>query len=63
MRYWQLFWTAALLVAGASFALITIVVTFKGYHDLREWIGSLTRQNKAQQTQSAQTQSDDAKTS
>ncbi|MBA2503869.1 MAG: hypothetical protein M3458_24175 [Acidobacteriota bacterium] len=57
MRLWELFWTAALLVAGASFALITVVVTFKGFHDLREWFGSLTRQNEAQKRQS-----DDAET-
>ena len=58
MRLWQLFWTVALLVAGASFALITVVVTFKGFHDLREWFASLTQQNEAQQKQS-----DDVETS
>jgi hypothetical protein len=52
MRFWELFWTAALLIAGASFAFITVVVTFKGFHDLREWFGSLTRQNQAQQSHS-----------
>ncbi len=51
MRLWQLFWTAALLIAGTSFAFITVVVTFKGFHDLREWFGSLTRQKEAQEEQ------------
>ncbi len=51
MKLWQLFWTAALLIAGASFAFITVVVTFKGFHDLREWFGSLTRQKDAQEEQ------------
>jgi hypothetical protein len=53
MRFWQLFWTASLLIAGAAFAFITVVVTFKGFHDLREWFGSLTRQNQAQESRSA----------
>ncbi|MDQ3687400.1 MAG: hypothetical protein M3430_17640 [Acidobacteriota bacterium] len=53
MRFWQLFWTASLLIAGASFAFITMVVTFKGFHDLREWFSSLKRQKEAQEERAA----------
>jgi len=35
MRVWQIFWAAALLIAGASFAGITVVVAVRGFHDLR----------------------------
>ena len=44
MYYWQLFWTISLLVAGASFAFITLVVTFKGVRDLREMFRQLGKQ-------------------
>ena len=46
MNLWLLFWIICLLVAGASFALITIIVTIKGVKDLREWFGSLNQQNR-----------------
>ena len=36
MRAWLFFWAASLLIAGVSFAGITIVVAFRGFHDLRE---------------------------
>jgi hypothetical protein len=45
MNPWLLFWTVGLVVAGASFAFITIVVTVRGFLDLRQWFGSLRRQN------------------
>jgi hypothetical protein len=35
MRAWQYFWEASLLLAGASFAAITVVVAIRGFHDLR----------------------------
>lgn len=47
MNLWLLFWTICLLVAGASFALITVIVTIKGVGDLREWFRSLNQQNRA----------------
>jgi len=39
-------------VTSSDVATITsyVVVTFKGFHDLREWFGSLTRQNQAQES-------------
>ena len=35
MIAWQWFWAAALLIAGVSFAGITVVVAIRGFHDLR----------------------------
>lgn len=35
MRAWQYFWAASLLIAGLSFAGITVVVAVRGFHDLR----------------------------
>jgi len=46
MNPWLWFWTISLVVAGISFAFITIVVTVKGVSDLRQWFSSLQRQNK-----------------
>lgn len=46
MNLWLLFWTISLIVAGTSFAFITVVVTIKGARDLRLWFSSLERQNK-----------------
>ena len=43
MKYWQMFWTISLVVAGVSFAFITLVVTVRGYKDLREMFGRLSR--------------------
>ena len=48
MKYWQIFWTVNLVVAGAAFAFITVVVTVKGVKDLRQWFGQLRRQNRAE---------------
>lgn len=45
MRYWELFWTASLLVSGAAFAAITVIVIVKGGPDLREMLRQLNRQN------------------
>jgi hypothetical protein len=44
MRYWELFWTLSLLVAGGACAFITIVVIWKGGPDLREMLRQLRRQ-------------------
>jgi hypothetical protein len=35
VRAWQYFWEASLLIAGVSFAAITVVVAIRGFHDLR----------------------------
>jgi hypothetical protein len=46
MHIWQLFWALALIVAGVSFAFITVIVTIKGFQDLRVWFRSLNQQNR-----------------
>ncbi|HTG92700.1 MAG TPA: hypothetical protein VL866_08955 [Pyrinomonadaceae bacterium] len=46
MNLWLWFWMISLLVAGSSFALITVVVTIKGAGDLKSWFRSLQQQNK-----------------
>ncbi len=35
MKAWQIFWSVSLLVAGGSFACITLVIAVKGFQDLR----------------------------
>jgi hypothetical protein len=45
MNLWLLFWIVMLVVAGGSFAAITIIVAVKGFRDLRQWFASLNRQN------------------
>jgi sensor domain CHASE-containing protein len=44
MSYWQIFWTIWLVIAGVSFAVITAIVTVKGYEDLRVMFSRLTEQ-------------------
>jgi hypothetical protein len=46
MNYWQLFWTASLIVAGAAFAFITVVVIVKGGPDLRDTLRQIQRQQR-----------------
>ena len=46
MKYWQIFWTLNLVIAGAAFAFITIVVTFRGVNDLRQWFATLLKQKQ-----------------
>jgi hypothetical protein len=45
MNLWLIFWTVMLVVAGGSFAVITLVVTARGFRDLRQWFATLTRDN------------------
>ncbi len=42
---WLLFWTISLLIAGASFAFISVVVAIRGFKDLREMFSRLDQQN------------------
>ena len=44
MRYWQWFWIVILVIAGTSFAAITVVVTVRGFADLREMLKRLLQQ-------------------
>ena len=48
MYLWQIFWTAAVLIAGLAFAFVTLVVTLKGGQDLREMFARLLEQKKHQ---------------
>jgi hypothetical protein len=48
MNLWLIFWTLMLVVAGGSFAAITLVVTVRGVRDLRQWFTSLSRQDTDQ---------------
>jgi hypothetical protein len=45
MNYWLIFWTLCLIVAGSTFAAITLIVIVKGGPDLREMLRQLRRQN------------------
>ncbi len=44
MNYWLVFWTVSLVTAGLSFAVITGIVTVKGYKDLRAMFTVLAEQ-------------------
>ncbi|HKT23558.1 MAG TPA: hypothetical protein VJR04_03080 [Terriglobales bacterium] len=44
MTGWEIFWTVWLVISGASFALITAVVTALGLRDLKAMFRSLERQ-------------------
>ena len=44
MRFWQIFWTASVLIAGLSFAFVTVIVSLKGGKDLREMFRRLLEQ-------------------
>jgi hypothetical protein len=41
MGFWYYFWTANFIVAGSSFALITLVVMVRGSKDLRDMLSRL----------------------
>jgi hypothetical protein len=45
MNLWLIFWVLMLVIAGGSFAAITITVTIRGSRDLRQWFATLRRQN------------------
>jgi hypothetical protein len=45
---WAVFWTLWLLVAGASFAFITAVVTILGFSDLKALFRLLRQQDKGE---------------
>lgn len=44
---WALFWTLWLVVAGASFGLITVVVSVLGFRDLTSMFRRLREQDEA----------------
>ena len=44
MKYWNLFWIANFILAGSSFAIITIVVAIRGTREMRDMLVSLRRE-------------------
>jgi hypothetical protein len=50
MRYWEIFWTVAALIAGTSFAFVTVVVTLKGGRDLRNMFTRLLEQKRDEES-------------
>ncbi|HVY31627.1 MAG TPA: hypothetical protein VHB79_34065 [Polyangiaceae bacterium] len=49
MEAWKTFWTLWLLFSGAAFALITVVVTIKGFGDVKRMLSGMTKQHDQQQ--------------
>lgn len=45
MHAWQMFWTGWLLISGAAFAAITVVVTLKGFGDVKRMLSGLKDTN------------------
>jgi hypothetical protein len=41
MNGWQMFWTVWLVLSGAAFAAITVVVTIKGFGDVKRMLSGL----------------------
>jgi hypothetical protein len=41
MKFWQIFWTLNLIVAGVSFTCITLIVAVRGVKDLRDMLRGL----------------------
>jgi hypothetical protein len=50
LSFWKTFWTAAILVAGSGFALVTLVVILKGGGDLRAMLSELTKHRNDDRT-------------
>ena len=47
MNAWKIFWEICLVVAGSTFAGITVIVAVRGFADLREMFASLAQQKKS----------------
>jgi hypothetical protein len=48
MQAWKMFWTLWLLFSGTAFALITVVVTIKGFGDVKRMLSGMTKQHDQQ---------------
>ncbi len=46
MHFWQTFWTIGVVVAGVSFAFVTVIVTLRGGRDLADMFTRLSEQKK-----------------
>jgi hypothetical protein len=49
MQGWKTFWTVWLLFSGAAFALITIVVSIKGFGDVKRMLSGIKAQDNRDQ--------------
>jgi hypothetical protein len=47
MTGWGYFWAAWLVISGVAFAVITLVVAVKGFHDLRAMFAGLSAKERA----------------
>jgi hypothetical protein len=45
MNGWQMFWTVWLVISGVAFAAITLVVTIKGFGDVKRMLNGLKETN------------------
>ena len=45
---WALFWTVWLVIAGTSFALITVIVSVLGFRDLKILFRMLREQDESE---------------
>jgi hypothetical protein len=43
MSIWLAFWEISLVVSGAAFAFISVVVAVRGFSDLRQMMAELSR--------------------
>jgi hypothetical protein len=41
MQAWQMFWTVWLVISGVAFAAITVVVTLKGFGDVKRMLSGI----------------------
>jgi hypothetical protein len=48
MQAWQTFWTVWLLASGLAFAVITIVVTLKGFGDVKRMLSGIQANDAAE---------------
>jgi hypothetical protein len=46
MNAWIYFWAAWLVISGAAFSIITLVVAMKGLQDLRAMFAGLSNKDK-----------------
>jgi hypothetical protein len=46
MRAWKIFWTVSLVASGIAFAVITAIVSVRGFGDLREMFRNLRKQGE-----------------
>ena len=50
MQAWQTFWAVWLVVSGTAFAAITVVVTLKGFGDVKRMLSGLKAKSPDDET-------------